>query len=460
MIPDALERTLPINQIDMIRKRNFETSETVMFGGTRDICVMVAEDREHVLRTNWKNYTKNAQGVVGFQEMFAELMGQGIFAVDGELWQDHRKVAAHLFSANGLRSKMERSFTEHGSKLTELLVSVEGTGRAVDWQDVMAGLTFETICQIAFGVDPNALEPGMRGVKIDFLVQFDRLQSLCALRFLIPAPVWKTMRWLNVGSERTIRQDAAAISAYVKNIIGERRASGAWAENDDLLSMYIQTARASGKEYIEEDDYLMDAILNFMIAGRDTTSITLTNIFKLLATDRGVEAKMIEELERVVGRGNAVLWDHVRSLPYCGAVFNEVLRLYPPVPGDMRICNADDVLPSGQRVPAQSRVSIANAAIGRDHHLWREPDAFNPARWLSDDPSQPTRRVDEYIHPVFWAGPRLCLGKDMARLEVLSVTWAVLQRFRVDVLPHSERKVNGPVQFYEQGLPVRVFKRE
>jgi len=446
--------------VDVVREREFSTGEFVLFGGTRDFSVMDPEDREYILRTNWKNYTKNVQGVVGFQEMFAEILGQGIFAVDGDMWQDHRKVAAHLFSANGLRSKMERSFTEHGSKLTELLAATAGTGRVVDWQDVMAGLTFETICQIAFGVDPNALEPGMRGVKIDFLVQFDRLQQLTTLRVVIPAPVWKTMRWLNVGTERTIREDAAAISAYVKNIIGERRASGAWAENDDLLSMYIQTARASGKEYIEEDDYLTDAILNFMIAGRDTTSSTLTNVFKLLATDRGVEAKMIEELERVVGRGNTVSWDHVRSLPYCGAVFNEVLRLYPPVAGDMRICNADDVLPSGLKVPAQSRMLVPNAAIGRDYHLWREPDAFNPARWLSDDSTQPTRRVDEYMHPVFWGGPRLCLGKDMARLEVLSVAWAVLQRFRVDVLPHSERKVNGPVQFYEQGLPVRIHTRE
>ena len=444
--------------MDVVREREFSTGEFVLFGGTRDFSVMDPEDREYILRTNWKNYTKNVQGVVGFQEMFAEILGQGIFAVDGDMWQDHRKVAAHLFSANGLRSKMERSFTEHGSKLTELLAATAGTGRVVDWQDVMAGLTFETICQIAFGVDPNALEPGMRGVKIDFLVQFDRAQQMCGLRFVLPVPVWQSMRWLNVGGERVLRSDVAEMRKYVQRIIDERRASGTWATSEDLLSMYIQTARASGKAYIETDDYLIDAIMNFMIAGRDTTSSTLTNVFKLIATDRAVEAKMIDELERVVGRGNSVQWDHVRELPYCGAVYNEVLRLYPPVPADLRICNADDVLPSGLKIPAGSKVAVPNAGIGRDYHLWREPDAFNPARWLVD-PSQPTRRVDEYMHPVFWGGPRLCLGKDMARLEVLSIAWAVLQRFRVDVLPHSEKKINGPVLFYQDGLPVRVTHR-
>jgi cytochrome P450 len=373
--------------------------------------------------------------------------------------QDHRKVSAHLFSANGLRSKMESSFTEHGAKLVELLSTVADSGRVLDWQDVMAGLTFETICEIAFGVDPNAMEPGLRGEKIPFLVQFDRLQQLCAMRFIVPAPIWKTLRWLNVGTERTIREDAENISRYVQKIIQERQASGSWATQDDLLSMYIQTARSTGKEYMETAEYLQDAVLNFMIAGRDTTSSTLTNLFKLLPQNPAAEARMVEEFARVVGRGKHVQWDHVRELRFGGAVFNEVLRMYPPVSGDVRICNQTDTLPSGLVVPAGTRTSITNAAIGRDPSLWSDPDAFNPSRWLGEDPTQPTRRVDEMMHPVFWGGPRLCLGKDMARLEVLSIAWTVLQKFRLDVLPHSELKVNGPVQFYEHGLPVRVQAR-
>jgi cytochrome P450 len=118
---------------------------------------------------------------------------------------------------------------------------------------------------------------------------------------------------------------------------------------------------------------------------------------------------MLEELDAIVGRGNPVTWDHIRELRYCGAVFNETLRMYPPVGGDSRTAFKDDILPSGIRLEAGQRVSIPNAAIGRDPHLWEKPESFIPERWLQE--GKPTRRPDEYILPVFWAGPRLCLGK-------------------------------------------------
>ena len=177
-------------------------------------------------------------------------------------------------------------------------------------------------------------------------------------------------------------------------------------------------------------------------------------MFKLIPTKDGVKEKMLEELDQVVGRGNDLKWEHVRELRYCGATFNEVLRMYPPVGSDLRTALQDDSLPSGIKVFAGQNVGIPNVAIGRDPNLWEDPDDFNPERWLQED--KPTRRVCEFTHPVFWGGPRLCLGKDMARLEVLAITYKILQHYDVEVLPHREKMINAPVQFYEDGLPVRL----
>ena len=82
---------------------------------------------------------------------------------------------------------------------------------------------------------------------------------------------------------------------------------------------------------------------------------------------------------------------------------------------DGRCALADDELPSGIKVKAGTSLVVPLFAIGRDPNLWDDPDEFIPERWLISD--EPTRRPDEYMLPVFWAGPRLCLGKDMARLE-------------------------------------------
>jgi cytochrome P450 len=468
-------------QMETAKRRGYVTGHGVIFGGNRDYGLFDPEDREYMLKTNWKSFTKNFPGAVGFQEMFAEIMGRGIFAVDGDEWQDHRKVASHMFSANGLKTKMEVCFVEHGKALVKLLHDKAKTKEVFDFQEVAQALTFDTISDIAFGSFPGALYEYMTGgKKVDFLVRFDRVQQISTLRFILPSPIWKTMRWLNIGPERQIREDAVEIRTYVKNVVDQRKAqldnvvvstggdttavniNSNNVKGDDLLSLYIKTAKVMKKAYMENDDYLNDAVLNFMIAGRDTTSSTLINLFRFLDEKPEVAEKMRQEFIKVVGHERHVSWDDIRELRYCCAVFNETLRLRPPVSADLRIAVEDVTLPSGLFIPSGSRVVIPNAAIGRDPKLWHNPDEFLPERWI--DPEKPDaiiRRVDEFIHPIFWGGPRLCLGKDMARLETLNIAWAVLKEFNIKVLPgQDDITINGPVQFYKYGMKVVVEGRQ
>jgi len=455
----ALKNGVVAHQIKNAKLSNFKTKEMVLFGGLRETGLMDPLDREYVFKTNWKNFPKNFGEGLGVQEVFYEVLGRGIFATDGEEWQDHRKIASHLFSANGLKYKMESSFTHHSRYLVQLLKEkANGSELTLDLQDVLSSLTFETISDIAFGVKTGAMESCLfNGEKMDVLAQFDRAQQICFMRVVLPRPVWRLMRFLNIGSERQLKEDTAALTKYVLNIIRKRRENGDLDSSNDLLSQYVQTGKALGKKYMLEDDYLRDAVLNFMVAGRDTTSYALTNMLKLLSINRDAEKKFMGELDRFVGRGNAVSWNHIRDLPYCGAVFNETLRLYPPVGSDMRFVENDDVLPSGIRVEAGQRIFVGNAAIGRDPHLWENPDEFLPDRWIQQ--GKPTRRPDEYVFPVFWAGPRLCLGKDMARLEAISIAYEFLSEIYLDILPHSEKMTNAPVNFYEEGLPVMILAR-
>ena len=134
--------------------------------------------------------------------------------------------------------------------------------------------------------------------------------------------------------------------------------------------------------------------------------------------------------------------------------------MYPPVANDFRIAEFDDVLPgSGYQIKKGQIMFISNIAIGRDPKLWSNPDEFHPERWIRRDEDGKLlriRRVDEYVHPVFWAGSRLCLGKDMARFEAKLLSMLLLRRFRLETLPHSEKFVSGPVIFYEDGCPMRV----
>jgi len=459
-----------------MRLRNFQSSELVLFGPTHDFGLMDQRDRDYILRSNWKHFTKNMPDGSGFQEFLAPVLGRGIFAVDGEEWSDHRKISSHLFAANALRQKMETVFVQHSQRLIELLTR-HRLNQVIDLQEVMQAFTFETICEIAFGCEPGALEAALiHQEKIDFLVRFDRAQNLCFNRLVLPQVVWKLLRYLNVWYERQLSEDSAELRAYVLRIIQERKrkmqeesaAIAAARESDDkygdILSMYMKAAQDSKKPYLAEDDYLQDVVLNFMVAGRDTTSSTLINLFRELSGRPEVVQKMLREMEDVLkspknaGPKTHISWDHIKYLPYSNAVVNETLRMYPPVPGDFRICTETCKLPSGITVPKGSRVTVLVTAIGRDPHLWENPDEFIPERWLNaEDPSQPCKRIPDTL-PVFWGGPRTCLGKDAARLEVLSVAHSLLSSgIRFQLLPDQDDKIKiGPVQFYEEGVKVKV----
>ena len=458
-----------------LRQAHFQTLLIVLPGALRAIAVMDERDRVHVLRTNWQNYTKNTPSgdhPVSFENIFHELLGGGIFARDGAEWLAHRKVASHMFSESGLRHKLQAVVAKHSKYLAEALRNKDGA--VIDLQETCQSLTFDVICELVFGECPHALlETLEHGRKPAFLEAFDRAQCIAAQRGMQPEPVWHLARVLGVGSEAELAKCIKTIDAYIYDVIKRRRESG--GGGNDLLSMYLDFAAKTGLTYIASDVYLRDTILNFMIAGRDTTSATICNWLRLMSTDdavsRGVPEKLVREFEAhlPLPLSSDASLERVRECEFAQAVFNETLRLYPPVSADFRICLEDDTLPSGVHIRKGDVVNIANSAIGRDPALWCDADSFDPARWLVTRPNGdgvvPVRRPNEYTFPVFWGGSRLCLGHAFARIETILTASLVMRAVEFEVVSgqakvganaEQETFVNGPVAFVKGGVWARV----
>jgi len=432
--------------LKLARENDFK-SFFLSFPGMSFFSAQDEADRRYILKDNWHNYQKNYNSKLGFKPVFAELLGDGIFNVDGDEWLVHRKIASKLFTGKNMSNIMSTSFQKHGEILRDALLS---TKQEFDIQSMLQALVFDAFCEIALGESPNSFEKSLRGEKDAFLVAFDTAQNVTTERFYNPPIIREFKKFFSLGVEKEYHASLQIIDNFVENIIQARLCKKESTEFTDMLGLYIAEAKAKGKEKeILNLGYLRDMVINILIAGRDTTAFTLTNMIALLAENPQVEEQFVKEATARVGSPD-FLSQRVNTFQLGDAVFYEALRMYPSVANDLRFCQEDDVLPSGIHIPKGTLVFINNQACGRNPLYSKSPDSFLPERWLHNGVCE---KPDEYRFPFFWAGNRICLGKDMARLESKIISSILFESLKFSTSrPRIEESLVTPVMFYKHGV--------
>lgn len=340
-----------------------------------------------------------------------------------------------------------------------------------------------------------------------FTVAFDYASGAIAER--VQNPLW---RLTEIFMGARMREAVAIVKAFGKKIVdnavedrekhskGTAAAAGGETLVDEMSGSLIQSLLDS----IGDKQVVADAALNYLSAGkqertpwikltfprdifmlsvdlyvisltlyptgRDTTAQALTWAFHLLMQHRYVYAKVRREVydllqshhqEQPTPAARALPFDPTlftpASLPYTHAVFNEALRLYPPIPIEIKQALSSTTLPDGTRLPAGCIVVWCVWALNRARATWGpDADQFRPERWLS---SPTNRGAAEF--PVFNGGPRLCLGKTMAERVAVQVIASVAWAF--DFVPAYEgtdrRSKSSLTLPMEGGLPVFVKVR-
>mmetsp|Transcript_86853 Transcript_86853/g.172414 ORF Transcript_86853/g.172414 Transcript_86853/m.172414 type:complete len:575 (+) Transcript_86853:72-1796(+) len=412
------------------------------------------ENVEHILVSNFANYPKGPW----WQSKLFDLLGNGIFNADGQAWHQQRKTASRMFTANLFKEHIWVVVRRNARKLRDLLESTK-PGQQVDIFNLMNRFTLDTIGEIGFGKCIGSLEDP----SSPFLQSFDKAQQIAFQRFVLP--VWRPLRWLGIGHERETRKHFQLLDEYSHSVAqdlrkGLSRDSGragiAWEDIESrksFIGLFLQDAQKRGEEL--SDDYLRDLVLNFLIAGRDTTAQALSWAIYLLCMNPECEAKARREIRDVCGvRGPA--YDDMSRLRYVQAVLSESLRLFPSVPLDAKYAQSDDVLPDGTVVPRGTTVFYNLYSMGRDHAIWGEDaEVFRPERWLEME-SPPSN----YAYPVFNAGPRECLGRRLAIVEMKTCLAMILPElsFRLaipadQVMPDAQLTIG-----MSRGLPCTVVR--
>jgi len=394
------------------------------------ICYLTRPDYiEDVLVTRNNSFVKG----VGLR-VSPRFFGQGLLTSEGELWRRQRRLMQPAFHRRQI-GRYARVFVE----CTQKMLSTWQPGDVRELHSEMDHLTLSTIARVLFNLDLTGY--------IDRLEATARaLQARVALG---PAVVYAT-RYLPTPANLRYLWAVGRLEAVIYRIIRDRRESGRCG--DDLLSMLLQVRDEDGRAM--SDRQVRDELMTLIGAGNDTTTLTLSYAWYLLAQHPEVEARLTAELDEVLGDRPAEVEDLPR-LVYTGKVIKEALRLYPPVWAFVRETTEPFEI-GGYRVPARTNFVLVPWIVHRDPRFFEQPLEFRPERWTEEF----ERELPRFAYFPFGGGQRTCIGASFAKMQTTLMLATMAQRFRLTLAPGFKVKLRPTITLQpENGIPVVIAER-
>ncbi|MFC7138897.1 cytochrome P450 [Halosimplex aquaticum] len=355
-------------------------------------------------------------------DALGDLLGDGLLLSEGETWERQRDLANPAFRMARLSGMADR-ITGHA----ESMVDGWSPGQTVDVESEMARVTLNVILDLMMGVELS--DERVRTVE-EQLEPLGRRFEPDPIRFAMP-------EWVPMPGDEEFESAVDTLDSVLDEIVETRRgtegvegvervsADDEAASGEppmDFLSVLLR-AQNRGEQSPEQ---LRDEMMTMLLAGHDTTALTLTYTWFLLSEHPEAERRVQREVDDVLA-GDRPGMEHVREFEYLDRVVNEAMRLYPPVFTVFRESTGPVEL-GGYRVPTGSIVMLPQWGVHRSERYWDEPDSFDPDRF------SPERRADRprFAFFPFGGGPRHCIGKHLSLLEAKLILATVVSEYELD----------------------------
>ncbi|MFC7583694.1 cytochrome P450 [Nonomuraea antimicrobica] len=387
-------------------------------GPFRPYLVSHPDHVQQVLKTDWTNFVREGM----FWRPLQRLIGHSILG-EGEAWASARKILQPLFTARYTDSLAEDMADVIAERVREF-DDFARTNRPIDVEHEMTSIVNQAVIKVLFGGRIS------RDTAERLAPEFATCATSIGFRMLLPFAPYS----IRVPGDRAFLRSAKKIDEIVYPLIEQAR-------RDDTRSKEVVSALLTArleKEGRADLHQVRDDLVNIYGAASETTAMSLIWFWSVLHDHPDVNARLLEEIDRVVGNG-PVRPSHVAEMHYLRMVLQELLRVYPNAWVVPRQSVADTEI-GGVRIRAGSQVLISPYTTHRLEEFWPRPTEFDPERWADNT----HERRHRYAFIPFGAGPHVCLGQSLFYVEASLVLANILSRYRAVLTnPQKLRPVPG-----------------
>ncbi len=378
------------------------------FFGRSSFVLNTPDSIRHVLIDNYENYVRTPAAI----RVLKPMLGEGLLIAEGRIWKHQRRTLAPAFTPRAVNTLVPHMIAAADQTIAKLQ---SAGGGPVDLREAMQRMTLEIAGRTMFSFGMDRHGAALR----DFVMEYGmRLARPHLLDLVLPLS-WPSPQDI---SRRFFRK---RWTRFVAMLMAERRAAGknADAPPRDLFDL-MGAARDPETGAAFSDEQLGDQVATMILAGHETTATALFWALYLLALDPETQEQLAAEVQ------GAALNDApaIERLKFTRAVVDETMRLYPPAFLIARTAAGADTI-AGLPVRKNDIVLIAPWLLHRHEKLWRDPNAFVPARFMPGAPPP-----DRFAYLPFGVGPRICVGAHFALVEAVLALAKIIAAFRVELL--------------------------
>lgn len=339
------------------------------------------------------------------------MLGEGLLAVDGPFWRSQRRVMQRDFLPARIEP-MVANMVRRTSMLAEKWSAAARAHQPINVMSDMTRLTLQIVVEALFSNDlPDSKMTDLCAAVTQTIEDLGQISWT----------IFGTPMHFAPGASEKFAAGRQVIDQTCYDMISARRAMPQDRRPRDLLTLLIESDSGDG---VMSDRQLRDEIVTMLVGGHETTALALSWAWKLLAEHTQVEAQLHDELDQTLQNGPASM-ENLARLPLSRAVFQESMRLYPPVWYMARVANEEAVI-DGHPIPRGACIMVTAWFTHRHRNFWADPERFNPQRFL--DPNALKHR---YAYFPFGGGRHQCLGMHFANIEGAIILATLARQFRV-----------------------------